>query len=224
MHKGKGCILISRSHDGIHRDHKGRLIGKGACETGEPDSVIDDMCDTVKAEFLKQCVVVNQISPAGAIMNPRPLATDVIAHRAEVFQGLGNSWAGIHSYKTCFTCLSSVPDHVLPCGHAFCEECVHDFGELAEDTKAEVVVASCIWCKNSFSPAQVVQTKPICAGIRILTLDGGGIRGILELALLKLIEDKIDLGIGIQIFFDLIIGTSTGKQIPLSKKRLQLLC
>lgn len=213
VHKGKGCILISRSHDDIHRDYKGRVIGNGACETGEPDSVIDGICETVKAEFLKQCGVVNQISPEGAIMNPRPSAADVLGHRAEVLRGLDNNWAGIHSYKTCFTCLSCVPDHVLPCGHAFCEGCVHDFGELTEDTKAEVVIASCVWCKMAFCPAQVVQTKPLCAGIRILTLDGGGIRGILELALLKLVEDQIDLGVGIQVFFDLIVGTSTGSWI-----------
>lgn len=203
--------MISRSHNDIHRDSKGRIIGKGTCETGEPDSVVDDICDTVKTEFLRQCQAVNQISLDGAIMNPRPSTADILIHRAEVFQGLENDWSGIHSYKTCFTCLSSVPDHVLPCGHAFCENCVHDFGELSEDTKAEVMVSLCIWCKKTFCPAQVVQTKPLCAGIRILTLDGGGIRGILELALLKLVEDKIGLGVGIQFFFDLIVGTSTGK-------------
>lgn len=168
------------------------------------------MCGKVEAEFIRQCEAVNLIGPDGVIKNPRPSASDILKHRVEVFQGLDNDWSGVHSYKTCFTCLSSVPDHVLPCGHAFCEDCIHDFGELSDDTKAEVFITTCAWCKRLFNPSQIIQTKPPCAGIRILTLDGGGIRGILELALLKLVEDKIDLGLGIQVFFDLIIGTSTG--------------
>lgn len=187
------------------------MIGQGPCETGDPDTTIDGMCAAIKAEFLAQCSAVNQISASGAILNPRPSAADVLAHRNAMFHhGLQRRWADIHSYKTCFTCLSSVPDHVLPCGHAFCRGCIRDFGVLAEDTMAQVMVAACVWCATSFCPAQVVQTKPLCAGIRILTLDGGGIRGILELALLKLVEDRIDLGVGIQVFFDLIVGTSTG--------------
>jgi patatin-like phospholipase/acyl hydrolase len=43
-------------------------------------------------------------------------------------------------------------------------------------------------------------------------LDGGGIRGIIEIGLLKAVCDKIGLGASVPIrsFFDLIIGTSTG--------------
>jgi patatin-like phospholipase/acyl hydrolase len=57
--------------------------------------------------------------------------------------------------------------------------------------------------------------KPRCAGIRVLTLDGGGIKGILEIAMLMKLEERIDLGIPIQEFFDLVIGTSTGGIIAL---------
>jgi patatin-like phospholipase/acyl hydrolase len=45
-----------------------------------------------------------------------------------------------------------------------------------------------------------------------LTLDGGGVRGIIELALLKAIHERTGLpSLFMRDFFDLIIGTSTGK-------------
>jgi patatin-like phospholipase/acyl hydrolase len=55
-----------------------------------------------------------------------------------------------------------------------------------------------------------VRLKPRCAGARILTLDGGGIRGIVELALLQSLDMTVGLGLPIRDLFDLVIGTSTG--------------
>ncbi len=58
---------------------------------------------------------------------------------------------------------------------------------------------------------KLVRLKPRCAGVRILTLDGGGIRGIIELALLEKLHSRIGLDVPLQDFFDLVMGTSTGK-------------
>jgi patatin-like phospholipase/acyl hydrolase len=60
-------------------------------------------------------------------------------------------------------------------------------------------------------PRQLIRLKPKCAGVRILTLDGGGVRGIVELAILREIEDRVGLGVPIRDLFDLIVGTSTGE-------------
>ncbi|KAI9741336.1 MAG: hypothetical protein M1834_003053 [Cirrosporium novae-zelandiae] len=57
--------------------------------------------------------------------------------------------------------------------------------------------------------------KPARAGVRILTLDGGGIRGIVELEVLRQIESVWDNKLSIQAFVDLIVGTSTGGLIAL---------
>ncbi|KAF7536915.1 hypothetical protein G7054_g4138 [Neopestalotiopsis clavispora] len=51
-----------------------------------------------------------------------------------------------------------------------------------------------------------VHLKPKSAGVRILTLDGGGIRGIVELEMLLQIQETLG-NIPIQCFFDLIVGT-----------------
>jgi predicted acylesterase/phospholipase RssA len=61
-----------------------------------------------------------------------------------------------------------------------------------------------------------IQLRPRCAGARILTLDGGGIRGIIELAVLQALHIAVGLdNFPIRDMFDLIVGTSTGGIISL---------
>ncbi|RTE85170.1 hypothetical protein BHE90_000326 [Fusarium euwallaceae] len=50
---------------------------------------------------------------------------------------------------------------------------------------------------------------------RILALDGGGVRGIVELVILAKIEKAVGFGIRIQDLFDLVVGTSTGGLVAL---------
>ena len=122
-------------------------------------------------------------------------------------------WQNSKSNKTCFTCLQSVPDHALPCGHVYCESCVKDFGLLYDSQRYCVEMTHCVLCGAEWPtrPPQVIRLKPKCAGVRILTLDGGGVRGIVELAILREIEDRGGLGVPIRDLFDLIVGTSTGE-------------
>lgn len=119
------------------------------------------------------------------------------------------------SHSTCFCCLIAPPEHPLPCSHVICTPCLQAFG--TRKGKFVIELRTCplwheqprIWNK----PWQIV-SKPPSAGIRILTLDGGGIRGIVELEILRLIQ--MHLGqTPLQEFFDLIVGTSTGGIIAL---------
>ena len=73
--------------------------------------------------------------------------------------------------------------------------------------------------------------------MRVLSLDGGGVRGVISAAILEALEEEMGLNIPIHQFFDLIVGTSTGMyclvyQIPLlnynrghhcSESRMQLM-
>jgi patatin-like phospholipase/acyl hydrolase len=62
--------------------------------------------------------------------------------------------------------------------------------------------------------------------VRVLTLDGGGIRGIVELALLEKLDSTMGLEVPLRDHFDLIMGTSTGKAgfsletLPWSQERV----
>lgn len=56
----------------------------------------------------------------------------------------------------------------------------------------------------------VLQPIPAGANPRVLCLDGGGIRGIVQLEVLRGIERALGDHIAIQAFFDLIVGTGFG--------------
>lgn len=122
-------------------------------------------------------------------------------------------WQRMTSNKTCFACLQSVPDHVMPCGHVYCEECVKEIGRASSDYESVIVVSDCALCQETFRGGylQLVRVRPRCAGVKILTLDGGGVRGIVELAILDRLGLRIGLGVPITEMFDLIMGTSTGE-------------
>lgn len=51
---------------------------------------------------------------------------------------------------------------------------------------------------------------------RILSIDGGGIKGLFAAELLKRLEDRLPNGQAIRDYFDLIAGTSTGGIIALA--------
>ncbi len=98
----------------------------------------------------------------------------------------------------CTLCFKGLSNVTLTCGHSICEIC---YKEWVTDKK------KCPFCKKS----EVTRSlRPISkfAGLRVLSLDGGGNRGYVSLAILKLFEDAIGIPIG--DMFDLIVGTSIG--------------
>lgn len=64
-------------------------------------------------------------------------------------------------------------------------------------------------------PTSLIYLKPEAAGSRTLVLDGGGIRGVVQLEVLRLLEREWKGLLPIRIFFDLIIGSGTGGLIAL---------
>ncbi|KAL3422983.1 hypothetical protein PVAG01_04730 [Phlyctema vagabunda] len=118
----------------------------------------------------------------------------------------------LSSHSTCFSCLMASPEHPLPCGHIICTPCLIAYGKQQERDTIELT--SCPFHAGTFS-RWVVYLKPSTAGARVLTLDGGGIRGIVELEVLRLIENVWGGALCIQDFLDLIVGTSTGGVIAL---------
>jgi hypothetical protein len=119
---------------------------------------------------------------------------------------------------TCFWCLQESPSQVLPCGHAICILCAKSTGSFEDYEDQRVLfLERCILHHRAkdFPKMQIFQLKPAMTGNRILSLDGGGVRGIIELRFLEEIESKFNNEIRIQRFFDLIAGTSTGALIAL---------
>lgn len=119
-------------------------------------------------------------------------------------------WKNIKSNKTCLSCLQAVPDHVLTCGHSYCPRCVQELGQISQSSECAWTMQCRLCWEAKGGNLHIVQLRPRCAGVRILTLDGGGIRGIVELAVLDALHKSVGLKLLPKDMFDLIVGTSTG--------------
>lgn len=104
----------------------------------------------------------------------------------------------ICTLRVCLGCLLAVPIKRLSCGHLLCHKCCEDF--------ADNKFVRCPFCFTGTS----WRTKelPPNSGFRILSLDGGGMRGIITLTVIKKLEGII--GQPLVDFFDYVAGTSTG--------------
>ncbi len=58
-----------------------------------------------------------------------------------------------------------------------------------------------------------IRLRPRLGGLRILSLDGGGARGIVQSAVLLRLEQAIGLDLPIGDYFDFVAGSGTG-EIP----------
>ncbi|KAF2756983.1 hypothetical protein EJ05DRAFT_49848 [Pseudovirgaria hyperparasitica] len=126
--------------------------------------------------------------------------------------GIAALW---NSHTACLCCLIEHPEHVLPCGHVLCTSCIKMYGTSLSQTEFEIYQCPIEAGVVPRSMNRRIYLKPKSAGVRILTLDGGGVRGIVELETLRQIENAMGAKIRIQTFFDLIIGTSTGGIVAL---------
>ncbi|KAI2627754.1 hypothetical protein GGR54DRAFT_430692 [Hypoxylon sp. NC1633] len=118
------------------------------------------------------------------------------------------------SHTACFCCLFGRAEHFLPCGHVLCSACVSTYGTPRKNTGFEIMQCPIEGATDRIYSPWTIQLKPKSAGTRIMTLDGGGIRGIVELEVLRQIEIALG-GVAIQYFVDLIVGTSTGGLVAL---------
>ncbi|KAF6832216.1 hypothetical protein CPLU01_06315 [Colletotrichum plurivorum] len=138
-------------------------------------------------------------------------------HREQLtdfYRSLGNVTDFV-SHSTCFSCLRELPEHPLPCGHVLCLPCIEAYGIKTSGTSIEVDQCPLHPGQPLREPPWTISIKPPHAGVRVLCLDGGGVRGIVELYVLKAIERVLGDGLRIQDFLDLIVGTSTGGIIAL---------
>lgn len=142
-------------------------------------------------------------------------------HRDSVLRNFFNHLGGpteFISHTACFSCLISTPEHPLPCGHVLCTPCVQAYG-----TPHGRTIIDMNYCplhgndaKSYFDFSRPISIKPPGAGVRVLSLDGGGVRAIIELTILQQIERAFGVELPIQAFFDLIVGTGTGGLVALA--------
>ncbi|KFY17790.1 hypothetical protein V492_00388 [Pseudogymnoascus sp. VKM F-4246] len=76
-------------------------------------------------------------------------------------------------------------------------------------------IRQCFLCKTD-TPGVNIQVRPPTATARLLSIDGGGARGIIPLVFLQALEERIGLPYPVQRNFDFVFGTSSGGIIALA--------
>lgn len=238
--KGERCVNSAQCHDKGHQGARGKVF-----EVGKFTSAFSADQEMEAGKFLG--AVQKELSRLVSALKERTNVTSLdleeeeaySLHRDFILQQYTSLWGScnnmggsdelstVASHTTCFACLTQVPIHTLPCGHIICDRCLFSQSDGSKRFCREV--KSCPLCCNADKPWSTPWTttvKPPTAGLRILSLDGGGVRSIVQLKILSELEKKIGLGIPIQGFFDLIIGTSGGgivafglgvKQLPVDE-------
>ena len=127
--------------------------------------------------------------------------------------------ATIKSMKTitktpfCSTCLwDRKPLVLLECGHGVCERDAWTTAWRASKLDTLLLLRTCPVCEYpvnlSFRP------RPLQAGYRVATCDGGGVLGIVSLVGLAHVLKPLPRGLQPFHYFDIMGGTSTGKCGP----------
>lgn len=119
-----------------------------------------------------------------------------------------NQLCRLRSNKLCLYCLFNTPQHLLACGHALCDHCAQLFGTPASAIEYRFTISSCLYCL--YSRPLVVDVLPPMMNPTILAIDGGGVRGVIPLEYLVLIQESLSPFCRLQDLVDLAVGTSSG--------------
>ncbi|KAH7033977.1 acyl transferase/acyl hydrolase/lysophospholipase [Macrophomina phaseolina] len=183
---------------------------RGACELAMLEYTIHS---DVRQKFLKS-VQQEFIQAFSSLVGNGKRSSSRALHTSRL-KAIHPSLRDLKSHKTCLCCVIRTPEKVLSCGHAYCDVCVQMFGVPSMTEKNTFSLHECVLCGESNAVATFSFIPPT-AGIRILTLDGGGIRGIIELVFLKHLESMLsNLKAPLRSYFDFICGTSAGGLIVL---------
>ncbi|KAI5924199.1 hypothetical protein F4810DRAFT_700832 [Camillea tinctor] len=209
---GQCCNVRSGHNPKGHQNKHGKIIGDGDYESNFSATDFGPVWE----QLLRTCLAQVQAS-SFRLGQEFPDRTELqiasLLHRErlnELYSNVLVSATDYISYSACLCCLRELPECALPCGHVLCLSCVEIYGKRTSRTTIEV--SRCpLHVRGVISdPPWVITTKPRYAGSRTLCLDGGGIRGIIQLQVLREVEKVLGGDLPIQLFFDLIVGTDTG--------------
>lgn len=132
----------------------------------------------------------------------------------------GSNWRTIFSRRTCLICLSRTPQQFFPCGHSLCDVCVSTLGRplLGEEYCYEHKI--CLLCQHPETCS--FRIRPPTSGVRVITFDGGGIRGVMSLEVAILLQGILGPALAIHDFFDYAAGTSSGKASLVSPRSVKV--
>ncbi|KAF4471559.1 retrotransposon hobase [Fusarium albosuccineum] len=130
-------------------------------------------------------------------------------HRRQLYRNR-SILADVYSSETCFSCIRRRPKHHLHCGHFVCGTCIENFYTRDESDPWLFRSDACHICGQP-TPGLSIRITPHTGRTRVLSIDGGGIRGAAPIGFLKAMQDEIGIpGYDVQRHFDVKVGTSSG--------------
>ncbi|EPS35758.1 hypothetical protein H072_10759 [Dactylellina haptotyla CBS 200.50] len=197
-----------------HQDSNGKIISSGEYVSLLTEKHAEVFRDLVMAYLIS---IENRIDddPEREAVDERTLVSKF--HRDEYLGPFYYDAGGADNYvshSACLVCLVHSPEHHLQCGHVICTPCLQTYGNAKPGC---ITIAYCPMhrVEREFYPYQIFTIKPPSAGVRVLSLDGGGVRGLSQLIMLEYLENALGFDLQLTSFFDLIVGTSTGAHIAL---------
>ncbi|KAI0525395.1 hypothetical protein F5B22DRAFT_633515 [Xylaria bambusicola] len=213
------CCNVKLGHNPKgHQNKQGKIIGHGDYQSSFNVAIFQPQWEHILRASLIQ---VQSASFRLAREFPDRSELEIAAllhqeHLNELYSNNLGSAMNFISYTSCLCCLRELPECALPCGHVLCLSCVEIYGCRTSRTTIEISRCPIHVRDVISSPPWVVTTKPRFAGIRTLCLDGGGIRGIIQLHVLRELEKILGPDLPVQLFFDLIVGTDFGGVIAIA--------
>ncbi|OQD97721.1 hypothetical protein PENSOL_c011G11247 [Penicillium solitum] len=132
--------------------------------------------------------------------------------RREELKCFSGQLSRMRSSRICLFCLLRSAQHVLACGHTVCDRCAQIFGSPASGLEYQFTIKGCLCCL--YQRPLVVDVLPPTMSPTILAIDGGGVRGVIPLEFLLLVQEHLR-PCAIQDVVDLALGTSSGGLIAL---------
>lgn len=125
----------------------------------------------------------------------------------ETLNQAGTWLTGAQSNNLCLCCLRRRPQHHFSC-HAICDVCVEIFGRPVDGSESQYSFERCLVCKHP--QAIHVNLLPKTATVRALAIDGGGVRVVIPLQILILLQDLLAGHLTVKDLFDVAMGSSSG--------------
>jgi hypothetical protein len=220
---GRRCVNTKRGHRySFHQTRMALPLGFGTFDSKEVDELMDCWLPKVEAEI--------QALSIGLESNSNRRGSSISATSSQQTRLEEKAVWARHTKGTslffrqnptlrldcplmyCF-CLQNLPFEILPCGHSVCDACIPLLACSTPSPDSRVVcIQNCLLhnAPYQFDPLHAIHIRSKFPGRRILALDGGGVRAIIQLKILAAIEKKMGGFLPIQRFFDLIGGTSAG--------------
>ncbi|BCR99929.1 patatin-like phospholipase family protein [Aspergillus luchuensis] len=178
--------------DTLYRD----LCGSAWRTAGDPDG--SGHSDAIRSYFAEQ---FRRLSP---VHTSRAIRQDELIR-------FGRRWSALTLPTACVFCLGRWAEHQTPCRHGICDTCVTMLGQRARGVEYHRDLAQCPLCQGALQ-LTVCQLPPTKRPV-VLALDGGGIRGMVTLGLLRALEQRLAGAITLPEIPDLTAGTSVGSVI-----------